>query len=390
MYLRGAAARPPDPLRLGGGRAAGPVSAGVAPAGGYKRGDARIDDDRIIDPDPPGRLAPAPARRRRAGRGAAAHSARQFARAIVMPNLKPPVTTAAAGARLPRTHPRRAAAGQRFRAADDAVPDRPHSGRRDPPRARGRRRGAASCTRPARRRTATPASPTSGTVYAALEAMQREGLLLLVHGEVTDADIDMFDREAVFIERVLEPLRRDFPELKVVFEHITTREAAALRRATPGRTWPRPSPRTTCCTTATRSSPAGCGPHYYCLPVLKRETHRRGAGRGRHLGHRRSSSSAPTARRTPPQLKEHASRLRRLLHRAVGAGAVRRGLRRRRRARQAGRLRQLPRRRLLRPAAQPRPHHAAPARLDAARDRCRSARRRSSRCAAATRYPGNL
>ena len=71
--------------------------------------------------------------------------------------------------------------------------------------------------------------------YPTLEAMQREGLLLLVHGEVTDPAVDIFDREAVFIERVMQPLRRDFPELKIVFEHITTREAAqyvaARRRA---------------------------------------------------------------------------------------------------------------------------------------------------------------
>jgi dihydroorotase len=94
--------------------------------------------------------------------------------------------------------------------------------------------------------------------YATLEAMQREGLLLLVHGEVTDPEVDLFDREAVFIDRVMQPLRRDFPALKVVFEHITTREAAQYVASRRRRTPRPPSPRTTCCTTATRCSPAAC------------------------------------------------------------------------------------------------------------------------------------
>jgi dihydroorotase len=109
--------------------------------------------------------------------------------------------------------------------------------------------------------------------YATLEAMQREGLLLLVHGEVTDAEIDLFDREAVFIDRVLQPLRRDFPGLKIVFEHITTREAAQYVAAGDDRL------------AATITAHhllfnrnaiflGGLRPHYYCLPVLKREEHR--------------------------------------------------------------------------------------------------------------------
>jgi dihydroorotase len=104
--------------------------------------------------------------------------------------------------------------------------------------------------------------------------MQREGLLLLVHGEVTDAQVDVFDREAVFIERVMAPLRKDFPELRVVFEHITTREAAQYVAASDAHT------------AATITAHhllynrnaifvGGLRPHYYCLPVLKREEHRR-------------------------------------------------------------------------------------------------------------------
>jgi dihydroorotase len=103
--------------------------------------------------------------------------------------------------------------------------------------------------------------------------MQREGLLLLVHGEVTDAEIDIFDREAVFIDRVMQPLRRDFPELKVVFEHITTTEAAQYVAEA--------GPRTAATLTAhhllyNRNAlfTGGLRPHYYCLPVLKKEKHR--------------------------------------------------------------------------------------------------------------------
>jgi dihydroorotase len=109
--------------------------------------------------------------------------------------------------------------------------------------------------------------------HATLEAMQREGLLLLVHGEVTDPAVDIFDREAVFIDRVMQPLRRDFPELKIVFEHITTKEAAQYVAESDA------------CTAATITAHhllynrnaifmGGLRPHYYCLPVLKREQHR--------------------------------------------------------------------------------------------------------------------
>jgi len=109
--------------------------------------------------------------------------------------------------------------------------------------------------------------------YATLETMQREGLPLLVHGEVTDPAIDVFDREAVFIEQVMQPLRRDFPELKVVFEHITTREAAHYVAG---------ADRFTAATITAHHLlynrnaifSGGLRPHYYCLPVLKREVHR--------------------------------------------------------------------------------------------------------------------
>ena len=97
-------------------------------------------------------------------------------------------------------------------------------------------------------------------VAATLAAAEREGIALLVHGEVTDPTIDLFDREAVFIERHLfEPLRRDFPALKIVLEHITTKEGAQYVAEAGAAHRRRRSPRTTCSTTATRSSSAACG-----------------------------------------------------------------------------------------------------------------------------------
>ena len=133
--------------------------------------------------------------------------------------------------------------------------------------------------------------------YPTLEAMQRTGLLLLVHGEVTDPAVDVFDREAVFIERVMTPLRRAFPELKVVFEHITTREAAQYVAEAGAHT------------AATLTAHhllynrnalfmGGLRPHYYCLPVLKREVHRQALVQAATSGNARfflGTDSAPHA-----------------------------------------------------------------------------------------------
>jgi dihydroorotase len=141
--------------------------------------------------------------------------------------------------------------------------------------------------------------------HAALEAMQRVGTPLLVHGEVTDSEVDLFDREAVFIDRHLIPLRHDFPELKIVFEHITTREAAHYV-AQAGKF-----------TAATVTAHhllynrnalflGGVRPHYYCLPVLKREIHRQALLQAVASGSDRfflGTDSAPHA----AHLKEHAS-----------------------------------------------------------------------------------
>ena len=200
------------------------------------------------------------------------HTARQFGRAIIMPNLRPPITSAAAAlayrgrilAALPE--------GTAFTPlmtlylTDTLAPDEI---------ARAHAAGVlAAKLYPAGATTHSDAGVTDiRKIYPVLEAMQRAGLLLLVHGEVTDPAVDIFDREAVFIDRVMLPLRRDFPELKVVFEHITTREAA-LYVAEAGA-------HTAATITAhhllyNRNAIflGGLRPHYYCLPVLKRELHR--------------------------------------------------------------------------------------------------------------------
>jgi dihydroorotase len=200
------------------------------------------------------------------------HTARQFGRAIIMPNLKPPVTTAAQAVAYRERILAAVPAGLRFEPlmtlylTDNTPPEEIR---------RAREAGVVALKLyPAGATTNSDAGVTDvRRTYATLEAMQREGLLLLVHGEVTDADIDLFDREAVFIDRVMQPLRRDFPELKVVFEHITTKEAAQYVHSA--------DERTAATITAhhllyNRNALfiGGMRPHYYCLPVLKREVHR--------------------------------------------------------------------------------------------------------------------
>ncbi len=140
--------------------------------------------------------------------------------------------------------------------------------------------------------------------YPTLEAMQREGLPLLVHGEVTDPAVDLFDREAVFIEQQLMSLRRDMPGLKIVMEHITTREAAHYVRDADALTG---ATITAHHLLYNRNAifTGGIRPHYYCLPVLKRETHRLALVEAATSGSAKfflGTDSAPH----PAHLKEHA------------------------------------------------------------------------------------
>jgi dihydroorotase len=138
----------------------------------------------------------------------------------------------------------------------------------------------------------------------ALERMQALGLPLLIHGEVTDRDIDLFDREAVFIERTLIPLRRQLPALKIVFEHITTKEAVQYVKEADG---PTAATITAHHLLYNRNAmfTGGVRPHYYCLPVLKRETHRQALIAAATSGNPKfflGTDSAPHAK----GLKEHA------------------------------------------------------------------------------------
>ncbi len=232
------------------------------------------------------------------------HTARQFARAIVMPNLKPPVTTTAMAAAyreriLAAVPPGLAfeplmvlyltdntSADEIKRAVDSGI-------------VHGVKLYPAGAT------TNSDAGVTDlKRCMGALEAMQALGLPLLIHGEVTDADVDLFDREAVFIDKILQPLRRQLPALRVVFEHITTRDAADYVRDADG----------DIAATITAHHllynrnaifKGGIRPHYYCLPVLKRETHRQALVAAATSGNPRfflGTDSAPH----PKGLKEHA------------------------------------------------------------------------------------
>lgn len=198
---------------------------------------------------------------------------RQMGRAIVMPNLRPPVTTveaaAAYRARILAARP----AGSRFEPLMTLyLTDNTSAEEIRRARASGFIHGVKLY--PAGATTNSDAGVTAiDKAMPALEAMAESGLPLLVHGEVTDPDVDVFDREAVFIERVFEPLVRRLPQLRVVFEHITTREAAEYVAQA--------SANVAATITAhhllmNRNAlfTGGIRPHHYCLPVLKREQHR--------------------------------------------------------------------------------------------------------------------
>ncbi len=201
------------------------------------------------------------------------HTARQFARAIVMPNLKPPVTTVA----LAQAYRERILAalpeGMRFEPlmtlylTDNTDPDEIR-------RARETDFIHAVKLYPAGATTNSAAGVTDlKKCYRTLEVMQEVGMPLLVHGEVTHDDVDIFDREAVFIDRVMRPLRSDMPALNVVFEHITTKHAAQYVAEAEG---PIAATITAHHLLYNRNEifRNGIRPHYYCLPVLKREEHR--------------------------------------------------------------------------------------------------------------------
>jgi dihydroorotase len=203
----------------------------------------------------------------------AIHTARQFARAIVMPNLAPPVTDMAAAA----AYRDRILAALPANSGFTPLMTCYLTDRADAEEiARGYEAGlfAACKLYPANATTNSAHGVTDiRNLVPALEAMQRIGMPLLVHGEVTDPDVDIFDREAVFIERILAGLIRDFPALKVVFEHITTAEAVAFVESEGPNVAATVTPHHL---VINRNAlfEGGLRPHAYCLPVAKRERHR--------------------------------------------------------------------------------------------------------------------
>ncbi|MFM2300493.1 MAG: hypothetical protein RLZZ84_229 [Pseudomonadota bacterium] len=205
--------------------------------------------------------------------GVAPYTARQFARAIVMPNLSPPATTVAVVAdyrdRIVASLP----AGSDFTPlmtcylTDGIDPDEI---------ARGHGAGVFTAAKlyPAHATTGSAHGVTDiANIRSALERMAQIGMPLLVHGEVTNQDVDIFDREAVFIDRVLAPLVRDLPDLRIVFEHITTEEAAQFVAASGANIAATITPQHL---HINRNAMlvGGIRPHAYCLPVAKREKHR--------------------------------------------------------------------------------------------------------------------
>jgi dihydroorotase len=232
------------------------------------------------------------------------HTARQFARAIVMPNLKPPVTTTAQATAYRERILAALPAGMQFEPlmvlylTDNTPPDEIQ---------RAKDSGIVHAVKlyPAGATTNSDAGVTElARCYKTLEVMQKLGMPFLVHGEVTDPAVDIFDREAVFIERVMQPLRRAMPELKVVFEHITTKDAAQYVADADAYV----------AATITAHHllynrneifKGGIRPHYYCLPVLKREVHRQALVQAATSGSAKfflGTDSAPH----PKGLKEHA------------------------------------------------------------------------------------
>ena len=232
------------------------------------------------------------------------HTARQFARAIVMPNLKPPVTTVADAAAYLQRILAALPAGMSFEPlmtlylTDNTTAD-------EVGRAADSGFVKAIKLYPAGATTNSDAGVTAiEKTFPALAEMEKRGLPLLVHGEATDPAIDVFDREAVFIDTVLAPLVQRFPGLKVVMEHITTRDAADFVSAA--------GPQIAATITAhhllfNRNAifQGGVRPHYYCLPILKREVHRQSLLQAATSGNAKfflGTDSAPHAQGA----KEHA------------------------------------------------------------------------------------
>jgi len=232
------------------------------------------------------------------------HTAAQFARAIVMPNLKPPVVTTAMAAAYRERILAAVPQGVIFEPlmtlylTDNTPPDEIRRAT-DSGFVKGVKLYPAGAT------TNSDAGVTDiQRCMRTLEVMQETGLPLLIHGEVTDHEVDVFDREAAFIDRILQPLRKSLPELRVVFEHITTKDAVDYVRDADGEI---AATITAHHLMYNRNAifQGGIRPHYYCLPILKREVHRQALVDAATSGSPRfflGTDSAPH----PKGLKEHA------------------------------------------------------------------------------------
>lgn len=227
------------------------------------------------------------------------HTARQFARAIIMPNLKPPVVTTAQALDYRRRIESALPPGSRFQPlmtlylTDSTPPEE---------MAVARASGAVHGCKlyPAGATTNAESGVTDLTrIYPVLAAMAEQGLPLLVHGEVTDSAVDIFDREARFIEERLDPIVAAFPRLRVVFEHVTTAEAVAFVRQGPDTLGATITPHHLLYNRNALLA-GGIRPHLYCLPVLKRERHRLALVEAATSGHPRfflGTDSAPHPQR---------------------------------------------------------------------------------------------
>lgn len=227
-------------------------------------------------------------------------TARRFARAIIMPNLKPPVATAAQAADYRERILAALPPGVRFEPlmtlylTDNTTPEEI---------AHAKVSGIVHAVKlyPAGATTNSDSGVTDmARTYPALERMEELGLPLLVHGEVTDPSVDVFDREKMFIERRLAPLLRRFPRLKVVFEHITTLDAVEFVRSTGANVAATITVHHLLYNRNAMFS-GGMRPHLYCLPVLKREAHRQALLAAATSGEPKfflGTDSAPHARRS--------------------------------------------------------------------------------------------
>ncbi|MFC3098804.1 dihydroorotase [Alteraurantiacibacter palmitatis] len=230
--------------------------------------------------------------------GVVGHTARQFARAIVMPNLTPPVTTVAAGAAYRERILAAVPEGMSFTPLMTAY----LTDNSDPAElVRGFAEGVFTAAKlyPAGATTNSDSGVTDILkIQGVLEAMADAGMPLCIHGEVTQPHVDVFDREAVFIDQILEPLLGRIPHLRVIFEHITTAEAVQFVESAPANVAATITPQHL---HINRNAMlvGGIRPHMYCLPVAKRETHRQALRKAATGGNPKfflGTDSAPHAR----------------------------------------------------------------------------------------------